>query len=45
MKLTTIKDIEILNVEQSLTVKGGARDTRGDQTSSASPIILVVKPK
>lgn len=38
MKLINIKNIETLNVAQSLTLKGGARDTRGSQTTSTSTL-------
>ncbi len=38
MKLIDIKNIETLNAAQSQTLKGGARDTRGDQTTSTSSI-------
>jgi hypothetical protein len=38
MKLTEIIDIQSLNVAQSTTVKGGARDTRGGKTTSTSTI-------
>lgn len=36
MKLTEIQDIKTLNVDQAQTVKGGARDTRGGQTTATS---------
>jgi hypothetical protein len=36
MKLLDIKNVETLNVTQSLTVKGGGRETRPDQTASTS---------
>ncbi len=43
MKLINIKNINTLNVAQSQTVKGGSRETRPGQTTSASPIMAPTK--
>lgn len=43
MKLTEIKDIKTLNVEQAQTVKGGARDTRGGQTTATSSYTIPLR--
>lgn len=45
MKLINIKNIETLNVAQSQTVKGGSRDTRTDQTATATPIMAPIKKR
>ena len=44
-KLKEIQDIQALNVEQAQTVKGGARDTRGSQTTSTSTYTGGIKIK
>ena len=38
MKLTELTNIQKLNPAQSLTIKGGARDTRGTGTTTTSTI-------
>ena len=38
MKLTELTNIQSLTPAQSLTIKGGARDTRGKGTTSTSTI-------
>ena len=38
MKLTEMTNIQKLNAAQSLTTKGGARDTRGNGTTTTSTI-------
>jgi hypothetical protein len=43
MKLRELTNIDSLNVAQSTTVKGGARDTRGSGTTSASTLTLIIK--
>ena len=43
MKLTEIKNIQSLGIAQSQTVKGGARDTRGGNSSSTSTLTLPIK--
>jgi hypothetical protein len=36
--ITEIKNVLTLTVEQSQTIKGGARDTRGGKTTTTSTI-------
>ena len=43
MKLTEIANIQSLNMEQSVAIKGGARDTRGGKTTSTSTIRTIGK--
>jgi hypothetical protein len=38
MKLRDITNIQSLDMVQSLTIKGGARDTRGGKTTTTSTI-------
>ena len=38
MKLTELTNVQKLNPAQSLTIKGGARDTRGKGTTTTSTI-------
>jgi hypothetical protein len=43
MKLRELTNIKSLEVAQSVTVKGGARDTRGSGTTSTSTLTNFVK--
>ena len=45
MKLRELNNIQTLNVAESSTVKGGARDTRGSGTVGISTIIFITPPK
>jgi hypothetical protein len=38
MKLTNIRNIEVLKIDQSLLVKGGARDTRSTTTTTTTTV-------
>ena len=44
MKLRELTNIQPLNVAQTTTVKGGARDTRGTSTSGTSTLGIYFKP-
>jgi hypothetical protein len=43
MKLSELTNIKSLEVAQSQTVKGGARDTRGGQSTTASTLTIIIK--
>jgi hypothetical protein len=43
MKLRELTNIQPLEVAQSTTLKGGARDTRSGQTTSTSTLTLIIK--
>lgn len=45
MKLRELNNVNTLNAEQSVTIKGGARDTRGSGTTSTSTYTEGIKVK
>jgi hypothetical protein len=42
MKLNEIKKIETIKTEALSTIKGGGRDSRGDQPVSSSPYTEII---